>query len=283
MSAVAHAENALLLGTAAASPVQVATAAPKKAVPSVNPPTGPLAVADPATTSGGYVYESFATDPLFAPTGPSINDVSQGELGDCYLLSVLSSVAKSDAPLIRQLITPNTNGTYTVTFTGKKTVTVNADLATLPGGRPAYAQLGSDNSLWVALVEKAYADYVNPKADSYTTISGGWMGDAFTALGLRSTSTFSAASANALATLVQKDLKANDFVTMGTASYVGASSPLAAGHAYEIDSVTLNKQGAITSVTLRNPWGNDIANGGYLTVSAQQVFSAFAGLSVSHA
>ena len=89
-----------------------------------------------------------------APTGPSINDVSQGELGDCYLLSVLSSVAKTDVPLIRQLIVPNANGTFTVTFTGKKTVTVNADLPTLPDGRPAYAQLGTDNSLWVPLVEK---------------------------------------------------------------------------------------------------------------------------------
>ena len=284
MSAVPHLDDIVRLEAAANNRGAVALAAVKQAVP-VAPvtPSGPVAIADPTLTTGGYVYKSFASDPLFGPSGPSINDVSQGVVGDCYLLSVLSSVARTDAPLVRQLITANSNDTYTVTFAGKKTVTVDAELPTLPDGQPAYAQLGSGNSLWVALVEKAYADYVNPKADSYTTISGGWMGDAFTAIGLKSTSTFSAASSTALATLLQKDVKANDFVTMGTASYVGLNTPLVAGHAYEIDSVTVNKQGAVTSVTLRNPWGNDVANGGYVTVTAQQVFNAFAGLSVSHA
>ncbi len=243
----------------------------------------PNAVADPAVTDGSYKYESFASDPLFSSSGPSINDISQGELGDCYLLSVLSSVAKTDAALIRQVVKANTNGTYTVAFTAKKTVTVDADLATLPDGRPAYAQLGAGDSVWVAVVEKAYADYVNPKADSYTTIDGGWMGSAFSALGLKSTSTFSASSATALATLVQKDLKANDFVTMGTASYVGVNSPLVAGHAYEINAVTLDKKGNVTSITLRNPWGSDLSTGGYVTVTPQQAFAAFAGLAVSHA
>ncbi len=245
---------------------------------------GPVAVADPAVTDRSFSYQSFAGDSLFAPAGPSISDVSQGELGDCYLLSVLSSVAKTDSTLIRQMVTANANGTYTVTFDGSKgtKVTVNSDLATLPGGRPAYAQLGTDNSLWVAILEKAYADFVNPRADSYATISGGWMGDAFSALGLKSTSTFAATSPTSLATLLQKDLRANDFVTLGTVATLPGSNPLVAGHAYEIDSVSVGKTGAITSVTLRNPWGNDIAGGGYVTVTAQQAFAAFAGLSVSH-
>ena len=247
--------------------------------------TGPVAVADPAATKSSFVYRSFAADPLFGPKGPTITDVSQGELGDCYLLSVLSSVAKTDAALIRQIVVPNANGTFTVTFGGKKgtAVTVDADLPSLPDGRPAYAQLGAGNSLWVAVVEKAYADYVNPKADSYVTISGGWMGDAFSALGLKSTSTFAASSSTALATLVQKDLTVGDFVTVGTVSNPGAKSPLVGGHAYEIDSVTLDAKGNVTALTFRNPWGNNVAAGGYVTVTAAQAFAAFAGLSVSHA
>ena len=182
---------------AAVAPVMVGKAAPAPtathaaaAATAAKAAAGPVAVADPVTTDAGYVYKSFAGDPLFAPSGPSANDVSQGELGDCYLLSVLSSVAKTDSALIRQTVVPNANGTYTVSFAGKTggrtAVTVDGELPTLPDGRPAYAQLGADNSLWVSLYEKAYADFVNPKADRYATISGGWMGDAFTALGLKS-------------------------------------------------------------------------------------------------
>ncbi len=269
-----------LVSAKAVSSTHVATTL-KRTTPTVV--VAPAAVADPTVTDKAFVYRSFAGDPLFAPGGPSINDVSQGELGDCYLLSVVSSVAKTDSTLVRQLVAANSNGTYTVTFAGKQAITVDSELATLPDGRPAYAQLGADNSIWVAIVEKAYADYVNPKVDAYATISGGWMGDAFTALGLKSTSAFAAGSSTVLATLLQKDLKAGDFVTFGTTAAVGPTSPLVAGHAYEIDSVAVNKQGAITAVTLRNPWGNDIASGGYVTVTPQQAFAAFAGLSVSHA
>jgi hypothetical protein len=280
-AALPHVEVPVLCTAATAVTASTKTTASKSAASNATP--APAAVAEPKVTDKTFKYASFASDPLFGSSGPSIKDVSQGELGDCYLLSVLSSVAKTDAKLIKQVITANSNGTYTVTFTGKKTVTVDAELATLPDGRPAYAQLGSGNSLWVALIEKAYADYVNPKSDSYSTIDGGWMGDAFTALGFKSNSTFSAASATALASLVQKDLKSADFVTMGTASYVSGNSPLVAGHAYEIDSVTLSNKGVVTSITLRNPWGNDVANGGYVIVTPQQAFNAFAGLAVSHA
>ena len=249
---------------------------------------GPKAVADPGVTGGPFAYQSFAADPLFAPGGPSINDVSQGELGDCYLLAALSSVAKTDPALIRQSVAANANGTYTVKFAGggghaKAAVTVDADLPTIADGRPAYAQLGSDDSLWVAVVEKAYADYVNPKADSYATIAGGWMGDVFSSLGLKASATFSAASATSLATLVQKDLKAGDFVTMGTTTGSAVNrTPLVGGHAYEIDSVTLDANGTVTAITLRNPWGNDLASGGYVTVTPAQALVAFAGLSVAH-
>jgi hypothetical protein len=265
----------------------VAKAATVVQIATTTAPAGPTAVADPAVSDLSFSYASFANDPLFAPGGPSANDISQGEVGDCYLLSVLSGVAKTDPGLIRQAITANANGTFTVTFAGGgkhgTPITVDSELPTMPGGRPAYAQLGTDNSLWVAVVEKAYADYANPKIDAYATIDGGWMSSAFAALGLKSTSTFSAGSATALATLLSKDLRAGDVVTLGTSASVAASSPLVGGHAYEVDSVALGSTGQITSVTLRNPWGNDVANGGYVTVTAQQAFAAFEGMAVAHA
>ena len=270
--------------TVAKAAAKAKTIATKTTTPTTPAPTaGPVAIADPALTSARFSYKSFATSPLYGPGGPKITDVNQGELGDCYLMSVLSSVAKGSPGTLTHMITANANGTYTVTFGGTKKptlVTVDADLPTIPGGRLAYAQFGAGNSIWVALVEKAYTEFAAPKADSYAAISGGWMGDAFAALGVRSASTFSSSSAAALATLVQRDLKDGDLVTFGTTTTAASKGPLVGGHAYEVDSVTVDKAGRILSFTVRNPWGNNVANNGYLTVTVAQMYASFAGLSV---
>lgn len=277
----AHPTNAPELFAKSSAAHVTVSAKAKSTAAAASATSNPVAIADPKVTDKSYTYVSFANKPLFGSTGPNINDVTQGNLGDCFLLSVLSSVAKSDPALIRKMIVANSNGTFTVNF-ARKPIVIDADLAVTPDGRPAYAQLGANNSLWVALIEKAFADYADPKSNRYETIEGGWMGDAFTALGLKSTSTFDTSSAKSLATQVQKGLKSHSFVTMGTSSYVGNDSPFVSGHAYEIDSVTLNKKGVVISVTLRNPWGNALATGGYVTVTPEQMFNAFAGLATSH-
>jgi hypothetical protein len=51
---------------------------------------------------------------------------------------------------------------------------------------------------------------------------------------------------------------------------------LVADHAYEVDSTTA------TTVTLRNPWGQGAANGGMITITAEQAYKAFAGVVISH-
>jgi hypothetical protein len=231
---------------------------------------------NPALTNKSISYKSFANNPLFSPAGPSINDVSQGELGDCYLLSTLSSVAKTDASLIEHDVVANGNGTFNVTFGHSAPITVNADLPVLRDGQLAYAQLGADDSIWVAVVEKAYAEFHNPKANSYATINGGWMGDVFNALGLANQS-YTATNAKSLMTTLAADLKAKDFTTFATANKLARSGPLIADHAYEVDSINDDSNGNAVSVTLRNPWGNDVANGGYVTITAAQAFTAFAG------
>jgi len=91
------------------------------------------------------------------------------------------------------------------------------------------------NSLWVALYEKAYVQYHNARADSYATINGGWMSDAFSALGLKSQTIVTASSATNLITTLASDLKAGDFTTFGTVANLPAGSPLVANHAYEVN------------------------------------------------
>jgi hypothetical protein len=261
-------------------PKHVVTPVPA-AKPKVTTPVAPKVVlVDPTTTEKQIKYKSFAGDPLFSSAGPTINDVTQGYVGDCYFLSTLSSIAKNDPALIRQDVVADGNDTYSVKFAGK-TETVNADLPVWPDGQVAYAQLGADRSLWVAITEKAYAIYRSGKTASYNAISGGWMSQAFAAFGLKSTSVAVEVDSRALANAIASDLKAGDFVTYGTHQSVPTDSPFVAGHAYEVDGVT-TVNGVVTGITFRNPWGSDVADDGYITVSPFDAMAAFGGLVVSH-
>lgn len=266
-----------------AAPVyHVEAAAVKKASPVVKAPLRTTSkLVEPAVTDKSISYKNFSSEPLFSSKGPSINDINQGYLGDCYLLSTLSSVAKTDPALIKKEIVANADGTYTVSFGAKlgTHIKVDAELPVWPDGQVAYAGLGQQGSLWVSLVEKAYVSYKNLKANSYASINGGWMSDAFAALGLKSQTVTNEGSSAALVATLAADLKAGDFTTFGTASSLPGNSPMIADHAYEVDSVNV----ANNTVTFRNPWGNGSANDGYVTVSAEQAYAAFTGIVVSHA
>jgi hypothetical protein len=255
----------------------VVTAKPKFTAPAVSPK---VKLVDPATTEKDIKYKSFAGDPLFGPAGPTIDDVTQGYVGDCFFLSTLSSIVKTDPALIRNDVVANGNGTFSVKFAGK-TETVNADLPVWPDGQPAYAGLGAGHSLWVAITEKAYAIYRSGSTATYKSINGGWMGQAFAAFGLKSDSTFTEVDTKALANSIAADLAAGDFVTFGTKSSVQTGSPFVAAHAYEVDSVTA-VNGVVTTITLRNPWGSHTGDDGYMTVTPFDAMSAFGGIVTSH-
>ena len=62
------------------------------------------------------VSYSASSSPFFASTGPSINDINQGYLGDCYLLSSLAEVADQNSSLITSMFSSNGNYTYGVRF-----------------------------------------------------------------------------------------------------------------------------------------------------------------------
>src|SRR5690606_36561200 len=48
------------------------------------------------------------------------NDVSQGQLGDCYFIASLAAIARQNPDLIREMIRDNGDGTYTITFHEQK-------------------------------------------------------------------------------------------------------------------------------------------------------------------
>lgn len=244
---------------------------------------------DPRATNNSFVYRSFAGNELFSDAGPVSDDVKQGQVGDCYFLAPLSSLARVNPNEIRQSIVDLGDGTYGVHF--KKSgadvfVRVDADLATYSWGAPAYAGLGAQGSLWVSVMEKAWAQF-RTTANTYASISGGWMSTVYTALGLSNTNTYSAANATSLANLMKQGLAQGKSVTIGIGTPKNGC-PCVGNHAYDVVSVQTDANGNVISLKLRNPWGVDGAGNdgtpsdGYVTATPAQLHASFLGITIGN-
>ena len=238
---------------------------------------------NPTTTDPSIGYSDFSSDPLFAPGGPTADDVQQGDVGDCYFLATLSSIAKVDPQRIEQSIVRLSDGTYLVQFDQGNTpqyVHIDGELPTwTSGGGLAYANLGQDSSTWVALIEKAFTIFRNG-AGTYDSISRGWMDEVYSDFGSTSQSNFSAASSSQLMSMLQSDLAAGESVTYGVFT-APSGVPVVSDHAYMVDRVNLDTNGNVVSVRLRNPWGtggNDGSTTGYVTLTPAQAYAAFGGM-----
>ena len=118
------------------------------------------------------VSYSASSNPLFGASGPSMNDINQGYLGDCYFLSSLAEVADKDPSLITSMFCANGNNTYGVRFYVNGTaeyVTVNTQLA--DGG----TIFNYATDIWASLAEKAYAQLQAGGAVTGNTISGDFL------------------------------------------------------------------------------------------------------------
>jgi Ca2+-binding RTX toxin-like protein len=232
-------------------------------------------------------YVSFADRPLFAGGGPTPLDISQGSLGDCYFLVALMAIAKDDPDRIRQMVTDLGDGTYAVRFHtngAEKYYRVDGDLQTFnSNGAIIYAKLGAEQSLWVAIVEKAYA-FFRRNLGNYVSLRAGWMTEAFDACGLESESVMWRAVGSAVdqLTRIEQAIDAGATVTWATQSTIPAGIPVLTGHAYLVLAVNVDMDGAPVSLVLRNPWGsdgagNDGTNDGVVTVALDQAKTAFLG------
>jgi len=116
------------------------------------------------------VSSSTVGNALFAASGPSMSDINQGYLGDCYFLSSCAEVAKQDAGDITSMFTNNGNGTYGVRFYVDgvaEYVTVNTSLA--DGG----SVFNHATDIWASLAEKAYAQLQASGVDTGNSINYG--------------------------------------------------------------------------------------------------------------
>jgi hypothetical protein len=239
---------------------------------------------DPTVSADyGFTYENFADCPLFGDLGPRPDDVVQGAVGDCYSLVVFSSIAALDPNRLRQSVVDLGDGTFVVQFrkgSGRCFVRIDADLPVYNNGVPAYAALGDQDSLWVALMEKAHA-VVRSAAGGYDALNAGWMREMYSLLGSKSKS-FWTNSADVLMRTIQVLMGAGRSVTFGT-DQVPAGAPLLSNHAYTVVGVITDAAGTATGLRLRNPWGEDGAGSdgsddGYVTITAQQALDSLAGV-----
>lgn len=99
------------------------------------------------------------TSTLYPNGDPDPSDVHQGGAGNCYLLAVLAGLADGDPQKIRDMITVNPDGTYTVHFADGD-ITVSSDQF-----------LDNDQADWVRVIEAAYVIHEG----SYEEFdNGGW-------------------------------------------------------------------------------------------------------------
>lgn len=105
--------------------------------------------------------------PLFLHD-PSPDDITQGVIGDCWLVSTLSAVCVNNPQLIRDMMRDNEDGTVTVRLYAEKNnsyvpyyVTVDksvpeSKILTTDGG-DSKGIIGNRGAIWVQMIEKAYA------------------------------------------------------------------------------------------------------------------------------
>jgi len=216
-----------------------------------------------------------ATLSLFG-TGPVAGDINQGAVGDCYFLSSLAAFAGESPQVLTQSAVDLGDGTYAVEFQSSKGPVyerVNNSFTTEYGGW-AYARPGTNNTIWAMVFEKAFCQF-RTGANTYASISGGYMGEVYSDLGVSSNflqpGTF---SDSALFTEFSNDLANGDAVTLGTQK----APNLVSDHAYTLISVSKSSSGA-DQFTVRNPWGvsgDSLENNqGYATLTFAQLCANF--------
>lgn len=81
-----------------------------------------------------------------------ITQFHQGQLGDCYFVSLLGGMVHRNPDAVRRMITPLPNGGYKVSFGDDRPVTITA----LTDAEIATSSTTGDEGLWVAVFEKAF-------------------------------------------------------------------------------------------------------------------------------
>src|SRR4051812_10306234 len=87
---------------------------------------------------------------------PSIDDVKQGGLNDCFAFAAMAAIVHSDPSRINGMIKDNGNATYTVVFQGTGFITSDSQTVTADFAKGKHGKVGARNAFWPLIIEKAY-------------------------------------------------------------------------------------------------------------------------------
>ena len=152
-------------------------------VDSTFPPTN-RSLGIPENSSGDLEWiraSELSNNPKFFVDGASRFDINQGELGDCWLLAAMQSLAMNKSLLYKVVPKNQTfdgSGCFEFKFWqfGEWVDVVIDDYLPTKRGSLAYTHSKPINEYWTALLEKAYAKLNG----SYEALNGGFMGEAWT-------------------------------------------------------------------------------------------------------
>lgn len=216
----------------------------------------------------------------------SVNDLHQGQLGDCFLIASIGELALTHPDAISKMIKVNANGTETVTlYTDKSghvagfgvtafkatTITIDNNFSAA-GVNNASNQdvLNGKKEIWPQVLEKAIATLDG----GYSTIANGGNPMIVMQELTGHAATYMAPAQLTLAKL-QSYIAEGDLIAMDT-----GSSPLGFNlvnnHAYMFEKVTV--VGGAAMVQVGNPWGTNQAS----LIPLLQLSKAFVEVDVGH-
>jgi len=227
-------------------------------------PTDKYSEATHQPISGGTLYSQGTgdTDEI------ALNDITQGDLGDCYFLAALGALARTNPDAIRNMIKDNGDGTYDVTLydynyffsteRSPQVVTVKPEFMTTDSGVHPYTKTGDNNEFWVMLIEKAFAQYEG----GYSDIEGhNYGGNALELLTGKTQTRVQISSLTEAEIITNLKTLVDDgyAITIGSVqSEEGSKKTLAAGNAGILtnhDYVVRGVDEQNKTLNLYNPWG----------------------------
>lgn len=100
----------------------------------------------------------WALDENGKPLPPSIEDVRQGGVNDCFVFAAMAAIVHSDPDRIKGMIKDNGDGSYTVTFHGTGFFSSHQQTVTADFEKGKHGNVNpSRKAIWPLIIEKAYA------------------------------------------------------------------------------------------------------------------------------
>ncbi len=212
----------------------------------------------PVTDTGTYAYVAGS---LVDADGFTWDDMDQGSEGDCWLIASLGAIADASPNAIGNMIINNGDGTWTVRFYYLRSGKLQEDYITvdqyLPtsSGNAVYAGVGG--GLWIALIEKAYAQWCETghagrsSVNDYNSLYGGYYSEVFQAV-TGNSGTYVSTTAQIINALDNGYAVGFSSLRSGVAL---SQYRIVSSHAYAITDYYYSATAGEYYFVLRNPWG----------------------------